>query len=297
MEKDILSVISDQSKRFSKGQRHIANYITENYDKAAFMNAVKLGNTVGVSESTVVRFASMLGYDGYPGMRKALQEMIRNRLTAVQRMEVAKDMMGSQDVLHGVLSADMEKIRTTLEEVDNDAFDRTIEAICGAERIYILGLRASACLSSFMGFYLNFMFENVRIVNDTYVNEPFEQIMNISEKDVFLAISYPRYSRRTVKAMRYAKAQGAKTIAMTDGQASPIAGIADISLFARSDMVSFLDSLVAPLSLINALMVALGTRAENEKTLTHTFERLEHIWTEYDVYEKSNDPSEGRAHE
>lgn len=291
MEKDILSVISGQSKRFSKGQRQIANYIIENYDKAAFMNAVKLGNTVGVSESTVVRFASMLGYDGYPSMRKALQEMIRNRLTSVQRMEVAKDMMGSQDFLHIVLGADMEKIRTTLEEVDKDAFNRTVEAICNAERIYILGLRASACLSSFMGFYLSFMFENVRIVNDTYVNEPFEQIMNISEKDVFLAISFPRYSRRTVKAMRYAKTQGTAMIAITDGPASPIADIADISLFAKSDMVSFLDSLVAPLSLINALMVAIGARAENEGKLTHTFERLERIWTEYDVYEKSSDPN------
>jgi len=286
MEQDFLSVIESERKHFSKGQRRIADFITQNYDKAAFMNAVKLGRTVGVSESTVVRFASMLGYDGYPGMRRALQEMIRNRLTSVQRIEVARDTMDSRDVLASVLTSDMEKIRTTLEAVDKEAFETAVNALLEGKRIFILGLRAAAMLSSFMGFYLSLTKENVRIVNDTYVNEVFEQMLNIGPGDVLFAISFPRYSRRTVKAMGYARDQGATTIGLTDGPASPIAEMADIKLFARSDMVSYLDSLVAPLSMINALLVAMGWRAETE--ISQTFERLERIWAEYGVFETSD---------
>lgn len=282
-----MSVIAQQSATFSKGQRNIAKYITENYEKAAFMNAVKLGTIVGVSESTVVRFASMLGYDGYPSMRKALQEMIRNKLTSVQRIEVTRDMMGADDVVASVLTSDIERIRMTIENLDKQTFDAAVEMLCGGKRIYIMGLRASACLSSFMGFYLNFIFEDVRVVNDTYVNEPFEQIMNIREGDVFLAISFPRYSKGTIKAMKYAKMKGASTLAITDSESAPISGIADIRLYAKSDMVSFLDSLVAPLSLINALMVAVTTRAESDGRIYQAFERLETIWEEYDVYEKN----------
>lgn len=284
MDKDILSVMDEQSRRFSKSQRQIAKYIAQYYDKAAFMNAVNLANMVGVSESTVVRFASMLGYDGYPGMKKALQEMIRNRLTSVQRIEVASNIIGSRDILTSVLSSDVDKIRQTLDEVNNDVFSQAVDLICGANRIYILGLRAASCLSSFMGFYFNFIFENVRILNDTYVNEPFEQIMNICEGDVFLAISFPRYSRETIKVMEYAKKRGASTLAITDNAAAPIAEIADVKLYAKSDMVSFLDSLVAPLSLINALMVAVATKAGSEGKLSKAFERLETMWEENDVY-------------
>lgn len=287
MDKDILSVIDEQSRHFSKSQRQIARFITQNYDKAAFMNAVKLANIVGVSESTVVRFASMLGYDGYPGMKRALQEMIRNRLTSVQRIEVANDIIGSRDVLTSVLSSDVDKIRQTLDGVDNEAFERAVDMICEAKGLYILGLRAASCLSSFMGFYFNFIFEKVRIVNDTYVNAPFEQIMHIGDGDVFLAISFPRYSRETIKVMKYAHKRGASTLAITDNAASPIADIADVKLYAKSDMVSFLDSLVAPLSLINALMVAVATRAGSEGKLSRAFEELETVWEEYDVYEKS----------
>jgi len=282
MGKNILSIIEAKSKKFSKGQRQIAQFITQNYDKAAFMNAVKLGRTVGVSESTVVRFAAMLGYDGYPGMRRALQEMIRNRLTSVQRIEVARDTMDSRDVLTSVLTSDIEKIRTTLEEVDKLAFEAAVDALIEAKRIYILGLRAASVLSSFMGFYLGLTKENVRIVNDTYVNEVFEQILNIGPGDVLFAISFPRYSRRTVRAMGYAREQGATIIGLTDGPTSPIAGMADIKLFAKSGMVSYLDSLVAPFSVINALLVAMGWRSEAE--LSKTFERLERIWAEYDVF-------------
>ena len=286
MEQDILSIIESERKHFSKGQRRIADFITQNYDKAAFMNAEKLGRTVEVSESTVVRFASMLGYDGYPGMRRAMQEVIRNRLTSVQRIEVARDIMGSRDVLASVLASDMEKIRTTLEEVDKAAFAAAVNALLEGERIFILGLRAAAMLSSFMGFYLSLTKENVRIVNDTYVNEVFEQMLNIGPGDVLFAISFPRYSRRTVRAMGYARDQGATIIGLTDGPASPIAEMADIKLFARSDMVSYLDSLVAPLSMINALLVAMGWRAETE--ISRTFERLERIWAEYGVFETSD---------
>jgi len=283
VEKDILSIITAKSKNFSKGQRQIANYIVQNCDKAAFMNAVKLGRVVGVSESTVVRFASELGYDGYPGMKKALQDMLRNRLTSVQRIEVAKNEMDNKNTLTAVLSADMEKIRATIDTVSVESFEAAVNAILGARRIYLLGLRAAASLSSFMGFYLSLIFEDVRIVNDAYVSEAFEQIINISKEDVFIAISFPRYSRRTVKAMGFAKDMGAKTIAITDSELSPLAEMANITLCAKSDMVSFLDSLVAPLSLINALIVALGTRSEEK--LSATFERLENIWSEYDVYD------------
>jgi len=295
MEQDILSRIEAKSKKFSKGQRQIAGFILQNYDKAAFMNAVKLARTVGVSESTVVRFASQLGYDGYPGMRRALQEMIRNRLTSVQRIEVARDTMDSQDILTSVLTSDAEKIRMTLEGVDKQAFETAVNGLLGAKRIFILGLRAAAVLSSFMGFYLGLTHENVRVVNDTYVNEVFEQILNIGPGDVLFAISFPRYSRRTVRAMGYARDQGATTIGLTDAAASPIAGMADIKLLAKSDMVSYLDSLVAPLSVINALLVAMGWRSETE--ISATFQRLERIWAEYDVFETSTGQAKGPSQE
>jgi len=285
MEQDILTLIEAKSKRFSKGQRQIASYISQNYDKAAFMNAVKLGSTVGVSESTVVRFASMLGYEGYPEMRRALQEMIRNRLTSVQRIEVARDTIDNRDILTSVLTSDVDKIRMTLEEVDKAAFEAAVSAMLGAKRIFVLGLRASAVLSSFMGFYLNLTAENVRVVNDTYANEALEQIVSIGEGDVLFTISFPRYSRRAVRAIGYAREQGATTIALTDGVASPIAGMADIKLFAKSDMVSYLDSLVAPLSVVNAILVAMAHQSEEK--VSENLTRLERMWTEYDVFETS----------
>ena len=283
MEKDILSVIARESAGFSKGQRQIAKFITENYDKAAFMTAGKLGTTVGVSESTVVRFAAELGYDGYPGMRKALQEMIRNRLTSLQRIEVAKDLFDDRDVLHAVLTTDMEKLELTRSEVDQDSFNKAVESILGAEHVYILGMRSSSSLASFMGYYLNLLRENVRVLQDMSYSEVYEQIIHVREGDVFIGISYPRYSSRTIKAMRFARSTGAHVIGITDGENSPFVGIADTNLFARSEMVSFLDSLVAPLSLINALIVAIGLKT-NDK-LASTFKRLESIWSEFEVYE------------
>lgn len=287
MERDILAQMQKESKSFSKGQRQIAKYISENYDKAAFMTAGKLGKTVGVSESTVVRFASELGYDGYPGMRRALQDMIRNRLTAVQRIEVAREQIGHDNILDAVLGADMEKLQVTRDEVDKDSFNAAVDAILKARNIYIVGMRSSTSLANFMGFYLNQMLDNVHLVHDTSVSEVYEQVFRIREGDVFIGISYPRYSSKTIKAMQFAKSTGATVIGITDGNSSPFVSVADIILFAKSDMVSFLDSLVAPMSLINALIVAIGY--ERPEKLEDTYHRLETIWSEYDVYEKLND--------
>ena len=283
MEKDVLAVIENGSAGFSKGQRRIAKYILENYDKAAFMTAGRLGVTVGVSESTVVRFAAELGYDGYPGMRKALQEMIRNRLTSVQRIEVAKELIDDSNVLEAVLSADMEKLQNTIEEIDSASFDAAVDAIINAKHVYIVGMRSSTALASFMGYYLNILRDNVYLLHDTAVSEIYEQVLRIGEGDVFIAMSYPRYSTRTVKAMRFVKSAGATTIGLTDGDSSPLVELSDILLYAKSDMVSFLDSLIAPLSLINALIVSIGLRSKD--ALSDTFKRLETVWSENDVYE------------
>lgn len=287
MERDILALLNKENHKFSKGQRMISRYITENYEKAAFMTAGKLGETVGVSESTVVRFASELGYDGYPGMRRAMQEMIRNRLTAVQRIEVARQQIDSGNLLEAVLSTDMDKLRVTLEEINKKDFDLAVDEILKARTIYIVGMRSSTSLANFMGFYLNLMLDNVRLLHDTSVSEVYEQVFRIREGDVFIGISYPRYSSRTIKAMQFAKSAGATVIGITDGNSSPFVGLADVNLFAKSDMVSFLDSLVAPMSLINALIVAVGLRRPD--SLSETFRRLEGIWSDYDVYEKLDD--------
>ena len=284
MERDILALINKEMKNLSKGQKQIARFISENYDKAAFMTADKLGRMVGVSESTVVRFASDLGYDGYPGMRRAMQDMVRNRLTAVQRIEVAKETIGHDNILESTLGADIEKLQTTLQEIDQHSFDAAVQAILDAQTIYIVGMRSSTSLASFMGFYLNQMLDNVRLVHDTSVSEVYEQVFRIGKGDVFIGISYPRYSSKTIKAMEFAKSTGATVIGITDGESSPFVEVADIVLFAKSDMVSFLDSLVAPMSLINALIVAVGYQRPD--SLSDTYHKLEKIWSEYDVYEK-----------
>lgn len=284
MPMDILSNIQNSMSSLSKGQKLIANYILECYDKAAFMTASKLGKTVQVSESTVVRFAVELGYEGYPEMQKALQEMIRNKLTSVQRIEVANDRIGQNDVLSTVLHSDIDKIRSTLERADRTTFEKVVDQIMKAKKIYILGVRSSAALASFLGFYMNLMFDNVRQVHTTSVSEMFEQVVKVGPEDVVIGISFPRYSSRTVKAMRFCHDSGATVVALTDSMQSPIAENADLVLTAESDMISLVDSLVAPLSLINALIVAISRRKDQE--LAHTFSELERIWDEYEVYEK-----------
>ena len=281
---DILTYIQENMTSFSKGQKLIANYILQSYDKAAFMTASKLGKTVNVSESTVVRFAAELGFDGYPSMQKTLQEMIRNKLTAIQRVEVSKERIGNQDVMTMVMQSDIEKIRMTLDETDQVSFNQAVAAIANAKRIYVLGVRSASVLANFISFYFRFMFDNLVSVDTSSISEVIEQIVHISADDVFIGLSFPRYSKRTIKAMQYAKDQGAKVVAITDSKVSPLTKIADVSLLAKSDMASFVDSLVAPLSLVNALIVAISR--EKAVHLESSLNRLESIWEEYDVYEK-----------
>ena len=284
MSKDILAMIQNNMPQFSKGQKNIGRFILENYDKAAFMTASKLGKTVNVSESTVVRFAAELGYDGYPAMQKALQEMIRSKLTTVQRIEVSNDQLGDQDVLTKVLQSDMEKLRMTMETMDRKEFEAVVDALVGARRIYVLGVRSAAALSDFLTFYFNLLFDNVRQVKSTLSSEMFEQMLRVNKDDVVIGISFPRYSTRTVRAMKFARDQGATVVALTDSELSPLYETANHRLLAKSDMASFVDSLVAPLAVINALIVAVGRKKAAE--VTETFGYLERIWDEYEVYTK-----------
>ena len=287
MSTDILSILKERHPEFSKGQRRIAQYITESYDKAAFMTASKLGKTVGVSESTVVRFAVDLGFDGYPSMQKAMQEMVLNRLTSVQRIEVANDRIGNQDVVSMVLQSDIEKLRQTAENVDRKEFQAAVDAVLGAKNIYILGVRSVAPLANFLGYYLNYMFNNVRTVTASGTSEMFEQIVGIGREDVVIAFSFPRYSAATLKAAQYCRSTGATVIAITDNREAPLAQSADRVICAKSDMVSLVDSLVAPLSVVNALIVAIASKREKE--LHRTFDALERIWDQYHVYEKRDE--------
>lgn len=284
MEQDILSIFNKQSANFSKGQKLIVNYIMENYDKAAFMTAGKLGRAVGVSESTVVRFAADLGYDGYPGMKKALQDMVRTKLTSVQRIEVAEDLILGENILKAVLENDLENLQETIDEADDVSFSKAVDAIVSAKRVYVCAMRTSKHIAEFFGTYLSMMMDNVKIVRDAGAVEAYEELIRIEEGDVFIGFTFPRYSSRAIKAMEYAKNHGAMTIGITDSEGSPFYGTADLCLFAKCEMMSFIDSLVAPMSLINALLVAVGYKSREE--LSETFKRLEDVWTEYEVYDK-----------
>ena len=287
MAHDILSILQEKEATFSKGQKRIARYITEEYDKAAFMTANRLGKTVGVSESTVVRFAVDLGFEGYPSMQKAMQEMVLNRLTSVQRIEVATGRFTDQDVVSMVLHSDMEKLRKTEETVSREEFANAVNAILKAKRIYILGVRSVAPLANFLGYYLNYMFNNVHVVSGVSAGEMFEKIVSVNSSDVVIAFSFPRYSASTTTGARYCRSAWATVIGITDNRLSPLGQCSDHVLIAKSDMVSLVDSLVAPLSLINALIVAIATKREKE--LSQTLANLERIWDEYEVYEKRVD--------
>lgn len=278
----LLTRIDLQMNTFSKGQKRIAAYIEERYDKAAFMTASKLGDTVGVSESTVVRFATELGYDGYPKLQKAMQEMIRDKLTSVQRIEVTSSRIGSGSVLESVLNQDIDKIRRTLEETSRADFKNAVQAIVKAKRIYIFGVRSTASLAQFLGYYFQLMFDNVRIITTTSHNQTYEQLFRISKDDVMIGISFPRYSTMAVDAMNFARDRGASVVAITDSMVSPLVNAADDILLARSDMASIVDSVVAPLSLINALIVA--TVLEKKEEVTNTFQKLEQVWNSQDIY-------------
>ncbi len=277
---ELLARINQTGRRLSKGQKRIAEYIVNHYDKAAFMTASKLGDKVQVSESTVVRFAIALGYDGYPALQKALQEMIRNRLTAVQRVEMTGDMSESA-VLGTVFKADVQNIRQTIEDLDEANFSRTVDALCEAERVYVVGVRSSAPLAQFLGYYMNFIRDNVMVITSG-ISDVLEQVARVGEKDVVLGISFPRYSRRTIEAMNYAKGKGATVVSLTDTPLSPLGEASDFCLTARSDMASFVDSLVAPLSMINALIVAMSLRHREE--VSEHFAQLESLWERNHVY-------------
>lgn len=291
MKNFILSKVDLTDKKLSKGHKKLVQYITDNYDKAAFMTASKLGETVGVSESTVVRFATEIGFKGYPELQKELQRMIKSKLTAVQRMEVSSNLIGEQDAIKKVLNGDIELIRKTLDSVSSSEFSKAVETINSAKRIYILGVRSSAALASFLYFYLNPVFENVVLVDTSSASEMFEQMFRISENDVCVAISFPRYSKQTINALRFINDRGTKIIAITDSDESPIAEYADTLLVAKSDMVSVVDSLVAPLSLINALVVAVTFSRREE--VYNNFNKLESIWDEYQVYDKADGVNNG----
>ena len=285
MKRNLLKEIKDRMPTFSKGQKLISVYILDNYDKAAYMTAAKLGAIVNVSESTVVRFAIELGFDGYPEFQHSLQEIVRTKLTSFQRIEVTNNIIGDGDVLTKVLLADSDKIRHTLEEIDRAAFDKAVDEIVNARRIYVVGVRSSSALASFLGHSLGQIFDEVKILEPTSGSEMFEQILNIGEDDVIIAISFPRYSKKIINAVDYAKHRGASVIAITDSAMSPIAQGASQVLLARSDMASFVDSLVAPLSIINAIIVAVSRAKQDE--LTERLRKLVEIWDEYDVYDKN----------
>ena len=280
---DVLKRINERYPHLSKGQKLLANYITEHYEKAVYLTASKLGQIVGVSESTVVRFANELGYDGYPSLQRALEELVKVRLTALQRMEVSKGRMDQSHILTSILQADMDNIKATLEMADEEGFKKAVDAILRSRLIYILGVRSCASLAAFLGFYMNLLFDDVRLIHTNSVSETFEQMLKIGAEDVVIGISFPRYSKRTVRAMEFAKSRGAKVVAVTDSDVSPLIPFSDYTLKARSDMVSFVDSLVAPLSLLNSLIVALSIGRRDE--ITHSLSSLESIWKEYDVYD------------
>ncbi len=289
MTNDVIKIIQNYDGKMSKRKKLNAEYILTHYEKAAFMTALKLGKVVGVSESTVVRFAFELGYEGYPALQKALQEVIKNRLTSVQRIEVANEQIGTTEILDKVLNYDIEQIKKTLEITSKSHFTKAVNSVLVAKNIYILGAGSASALAGFLSFYFNLMLPNVKLINTTSSSEMFEQIIRLDKDDVMIGISFPRYSKRTAKALNFAKNSKTKVIAITDSMDSPLVKDADFVLQAKSDMTSFVDSLVAPLSLINALIVAVGLKKSDE--LKHTFNKLEAIWEEYDVYEKQEDTS------
>lgn len=279
---EILKKIEECYDSFSKRQKLIADYIINYYDKAAFLTAAKLGTAVGVSESTVVRFATELGYKGYPGFQKALEELVRTKLNSIQRMEMTYGRIGQSKILESVLNSDIDKIKMTLAGIDQTAFEMAVDTMMSARKIYIVGIRSCAPLASFLSFYLNLIFDDVVLVNTNSSSEIFEQLIRIREEDVIIGISFPRYSMRTLKALEFASNQKAKVITLTDSVHSPINLYSSCNLIARSDMASIVDSLVAPLSVINALVVALCMKKQKE--VITTLETLEKIWDEYQVY-------------
>lgn len=276
--------IRQKAPEFSKGQRAIARYIEEHSDKVAFMTAATLGKTVGVSESTVVRFAVEVGYSGYPSLQSAIQEMVRSKMTSVQRLEMTSNNVEPTRLLHAVLDQDIDILKETMESIDQEGFYRAADALTGAKRVFVLGAGSSLALATFLAHYLRLVFETVNLVEAVSEASILQQLARLGEGDAIIVISFPRYSKKAVKALQYASKTGAVTVAITDSPMSPLAECAQHLLLARSDMVSFVDSLVGPLSIINALIVSVAMRKKEE--VADTLQRIEQIWDEYGVYEK-----------
>ena len=287
MSKNVLHTIRENLDAYSKGQKRIAAYILDHYDKAAFMTAKRLGDTVGVSESTVVRFAAQLGYEGYPEMQKALQEIIRGRLTSIQRIRASRDQISGRDILGTVMHRDMAAIHNAIEQVDRKSFQQAVDKLLQARHIYLLGVRSSAYLAGYLHFYFHLIFPNVTLVQNAATGEIFEQLVRIGPNDVLVGISFPRYSKMAVSAVEFARSRGAEVIAITDSQMSPLYKVAGTSLLVSSDMISFIDSMAAPLSLLNALIAAVGEQKNEE--VSHTFAEMERVWDIYSIFGKSED--------
>lgn len=281
---NITQRIEDKYDILSKGQRKIANKLATDYDKAAYLTAAKLGELVGVSESTVVRFAVTLGYEGYSEFQLGIQELVRTKLTPNQRIEVTKQRIGLSDVLGSVMESDINNIRFTLEKLDRSVFSSAVDAILSARNLYITGARSTEPIARLLAYNLGLIFDNVRFVNPTSGSEVFEQMYSIGSEDVFIAFSFPRYSSKIINAANFAQDKHAKVVVVTDSENSPLSVFADYVITAQSDMASFMDSLVAPLSIVNAIVVEITSRKEAE--ITERFDSLEKIWDEYNIYAK-----------
>ena len=287
MSKSVLQTIRAGMDSFSKGQKRIAAFILDNYDRAAFMTAAKLGETASVSESTVVRFAAELGYSGYPDMQKALQELIRGRLTSIQRIQVSRDQMTGSDILGSVMQRDMNSIHDVIERLDREEFERVVDKLLHAKHIYILGVRSSSFLAGYLNFYLHLIFKNVTLVQSSAAGEIYEQLVHIGQGDVLVSISFPRYSKMAIHAVEFACQRGGDVVAVTDSPMSPMYKMASASLLASSDMISFVDSMAAPLSLLNALILAVGQQRRDD--LSATLAEMEQVWSKYSIFGKEDD--------
>lgn len=281
---DLISLINSNYYKFSKGQKQIAQFIIDHYDKAAFMTAAKIGETVDVSESTVVRFASTIGYAGFPELQKALQVLIKNKLTTVQRISLDSDIVNDKDKLHKrIIKNEMNTMRNLYETLDTKDLDKATDIIMGAKKVYILGLRTSSTLSNYLGFYLDVILDNVKVLNNSGVNSLYEEIIRIKETDVLIVISYPRYSKTTIEATKFVKEHNAKIVAITDTEASPVYHMADVSLLAKSNIVSFIDSLVAPLCMINNLITNISLQEKDD--IVEYYNKLEQLWDNHSIYQ------------
>lgn len=281
---DLISLINNNYYKFSKGQKQIAQFIIDHYDKAAFMTAAKIGETVDVSESTVVRFASTIGYSGFPELQKALQVLIKNKLTTVQRISLDSDIVNDKDKLHKrIIKNEMNTLRGLYETLDTKELDNATDLIMNADKVYILGLRTSSTLSNYLGFYLDVILDNVKVLNNSGVNSLYEEIIRIKETDVLIVISYPRYSKTTIEATKFVKGRNAKIVAITDTESSPVHNLADVSLLAKSNIVSFIDSLVVPLSMINSLIMNIGIQEKDD--IVEYYNKLEQLWDNHSIYQ------------